>query len=84
MCGGRLVHVPCAHIGHVHRTEKPYTFPGGGQEKTEMRNYLRAAVVWLGPKYTRFFVESYPGKICQANTQYRVVRKFVGNGKEKK
>jgi len=59
MCGGRLLHVPCAHIGHVHRVVKPYTFPDGGKQITELRNYLRVAMVWMGPKYSKFFIDSH-------------------------
>ena len=57
MCGGRLLHVPCSHVGHIAR-QQPYTFPAG-RHMSKLRNYKRAAEVWMGP-YRRFLYENFP------------------------
>ncbi|XP_063447802.1 polypeptide N-acetylgalactosaminyltransferase 1-like [Mytilus trossulus] len=58
MCGGRLIHIPCSHIGHIPRSQ-PYSFPGG-RRYVEVYNYKRAVEVWMEPKHRRFVYDSYP------------------------
>ncbi|KAK3578282.1 hypothetical protein CHS0354_010486, partial [Potamilus streckersoni] len=58
LCGGRLIHVPCSHIGHVARFQ-PYSFPGGRQA-IEMYNYKRAIEVWMEPEYRTFVFDHFP------------------------
>nr|KAG5702866.1 hypothetical protein BaRGS_019085 [Batillaria attramentaria] len=57
MCGGRLVHLPCSHLGHIARSQ-PYSFPEGRQQ-IEMFNYKRAIEVWMGP-HKKFVHDYYP------------------------
>ncbi|KAK6179901.1 hypothetical protein SNE40_012152 [Patella caerulea] len=56
-CGGKLVHLPCSHFGHIARSQ-PYSFPGG-RKQIELFNYKRAAEVWMGP-YKEFIYQSLP------------------------
>lgn len=56
MCGGRLLHIPCSHIGHIARVQ-PYTFQEG-RYKILLHNYKRAAQVWMGP-YIKFVYDNY-------------------------
>ncbi|KAK7491384.1 hypothetical protein BaRGS_00017362 [Batillaria attramentaria] len=56
MCGGRLLHLPCSHLGHIARSQ-PYSFPEG-RLQIEMFNYKRAAEVWMGP-HKKFFYDFY-------------------------
>ena len=58
MCGGKLVHLPCSHVGHIARPQ-PYSFPEG-REKTEIYNYKRAIEVWMEPQYKKFVYQIYP------------------------
>ncbi|XP_064608426.1 polypeptide N-acetylgalactosaminyltransferase 1-like isoform X2 [Liolophura sinensis] len=57
MCGGRLIHLPCSHIGHIARPQ-PYSFPGG-RLNVEVHNYKRAVDVWMGD-YKRFVYDHFP------------------------
>ncbi|ESP05405.1 hypothetical protein LOTGIDRAFT_103227 [Lottia gigantea] len=57
LCGGRLVHLPCSHFGHIARSQ-PYSFPGGRKAVTNY-NSKRAVEVWMGP-FKRFVYESSP------------------------
>ncbi|KAL3865524.1 hypothetical protein ACJMK2_042900 [Sinanodonta woodiana] len=58
LCGGRLIHVPCSHFGHVARSQ-PYSFPGG-RRAIEMYNYKRAIEVWMEPDHKMFVYHHYP------------------------
>ncbi|XP_064608475.1 inactive polypeptide N-acetylgalactosaminyltransferase-like protein 5 [Liolophura sinensis] len=58
MCGGRMVHVPCSHIGHIARTQ-PYSFPKGRME-TEVLNYKRAIDVWMDPLHKNLIYDHFP------------------------
>ncbi|KAK3605647.1 hypothetical protein CHS0354_032598 [Potamilus streckersoni] len=58
LCGGRLIHVPCSHFGHVDRFQ-PYSFPGG-RRAIEMYNYKRAIEVWMEPDHKMFVYHHYP------------------------
>lgn len=58
LCGGRLVHAPCSHIGHVARSQ-PYTFPGG-REAIEQFNYKRAIEVWMEPEHKELVYNYFP------------------------
>lgn len=45
MCGGRLLTVPCSHVGHIFRERSPYKWlPGVDVVK---KNSIRVAEVWL-------------------------------------
>ena len=57
LCGGRLVHLPCSHLGHIARSQ-PYSFPEG-RRSIEMFNYKRAIQVWMGD-YQQFVFNYYP------------------------
>ncbi|XP_076442850.1 polypeptide N-acetylgalactosaminyltransferase 13-like [Babylonia areolata] len=57
MCGGRLVHVPCSHLGHIPRPQ-PYTFPKG-RHQVELFNYKRAVMVWMD-KFKEFVLDNFP------------------------
>ncbi|XP_060581406.1 polypeptide N-acetylgalactosaminyltransferase 13-like [Ruditapes philippinarum] len=58
LCGGKLVHVPCSHIGHVARSQ-PYTFPGG-REAIEQYNYKRAIEVWMEQEHKDLVYNYFP------------------------
>lgn len=58
LCGGRLVHAPCSHIGHVARSQ-PYSFPGG-REAIEQFNYKRAVEVWMEPVHKDLVYNYFP------------------------
>lgn len=57
MCGGRLVHLPCSHLGHIPRSQ-PYSFPGG-RRRVEVYNYKRAVEVWVDPEYRSFIYDHF-------------------------
>ncbi|XP_061164827.1 polypeptide N-acetylgalactosaminyltransferase 13-like [Saccostrea echinata] len=57
MCGGRLVHLPCSHLGHIPRSQ-PYSFPGG-RRSIEVYNYKRAVEVWVDPEYRGFIYDHF-------------------------
>ena len=44
MCGGGIEIVPCSRVGHIFRSGRPYSSPGGD---TMGRNVIRVAEVWL-------------------------------------
>ncbi|XP_052234412.1 polypeptide N-acetylgalactosaminyltransferase 13-like [Dreissena polymorpha] len=58
LCGGRLVHTPCSHIGHVARYQ-PYNFPGG-RVQIEQYNYKRAIEVWMEDEHKQIIYNSFP------------------------
>ncbi|KAH3690624.1 hypothetical protein DPMN_191311 [Dreissena polymorpha] len=58
LCGGRLVHTPCSHIGHVARYQ-PYNFPGG-RVQIEQYNYKRAIEVWMDDEHKQIIYNSFP------------------------
>ncbi|XP_052098989.1 polypeptide N-acetylgalactosaminyltransferase 13-like [Mytilus californianus] len=58
MCGGKMVHMPCSHVGHIARPQ-PYSFPLG-RRKTELYNYKRAVDVWMDPAYKKFVYDFFP------------------------
>ncbi|KAH3782141.1 polypeptide N-acetylgalactosaminyltransferase 13-like [Dreissena polymorpha] len=58
LCGGRLVHAPCSHIGHVARSQ-PYSFPGG-REHIEQYNYKRAIEVWMEEEHKELIYNYFP------------------------
>jgi polypeptide N-acetylgalactosaminyltransferase len=45
MCGGRLEIIPCSHVGHVFRTNSPYSKPKNLDYSR--KNSVRLAEVWL-------------------------------------
>lgn len=47
MCGGILEQIPCSRVGHIYRTNAPYTYPEGQGVLVRTRNKRRLAVVWL-------------------------------------
>ncbi|KAK7115920.1 polypeptide N-acetylgalactosaminyltransferase 1-like [Littorina saxatilis] len=58
LCGGRLVHLPCSHLGHVARAQ-PYIFPEG-RRNIEMFNYKRAILVWMEDQHKEFVYNYSP------------------------
>ncbi|XP_004629968.1 polypeptide N-acetylgalactosaminyltransferase 5 [Octodon degus] len=46
MCGGEIEIVPCSRVGHIFRSDNPYSFPKD-RVKTVERNLVRVAEVWL-------------------------------------
>ncbi|KAK3096833.1 hypothetical protein FSP39_003790 [Pinctada imbricata] len=58
MCGGRLVHLPCSHLGHIARAQ-PYSFPGG-RRQIEVYNYKRAVEVWMEPEQKELIYDYFP------------------------
>ena len=44
MCGGGIEIVPCSRVGHIFRSGRPYSSPGGD---TMGHNVIRVAEVWL-------------------------------------
>eukprot|EP00929_Paragymnodinium_shiwhaense_P119804 TRINITY_DN91701_c0_g1_i1.p1 TRINITY_DN91701_c0_g1~~TRINITY_DN91701_c0_g1_i1.p1 ORF type:complete len:457 (-),score=101.49 TRINITY_DN91701_c0_g1_i1:118-1488(-) len=52
-CGGRIVIVPCSHIGHVFRAKNPYPV----HIREVIKNLKRAALVWLDEYLEKFFLE---------------------------
>ncbi|VDI28998.1 polypeptide N-acetylgalactosaminyltransferase [Mytilus galloprovincialis] len=58
MCGGRFVHLPCSHLGHIARVQ-PYDFPGG-RRNIEVYNYKRAVEVWMEPNHKQFVYDHFP------------------------
>ncbi|KAG0420510.1 hypothetical protein HPB47_003447 [Ixodes persulcatus] len=57
MCGGRLVVVPCSQVGHVFRSDRPYTIPN--ETDSHARNTKRAAEVWMD-EYKEVFYKEKP------------------------
>lgn len=60
MCGGIIEYVPCSHVGHVFRTERPYGFPGKSAFSTITYNTVRMAKVWID-EYQSFYFGMNPG-----------------------
>ena len=50
--------IPCSHVGHVFRPDRPYTFPNG-LKKTVDRNTMRAVEVWFDD-YKKYFYNKRP------------------------
>ncbi|XP_013415753.1 polypeptide N-acetylgalactosaminyltransferase 1 [Lingula anatina] len=51
LCGGSVMTVPCAHVGHVF---KPFSYSfDGDKEKIVAKNIMRVAELWMGP-YRRY------------------------------
>ncbi|KAK2493905.1 hypothetical protein MC885_006349 [Smutsia gigantea] len=46
MCGGEIEIIPCSRVGHIFRSDNPYSFPKD-RMKTVERNLARVAEVWL-------------------------------------
>ena len=55
MCGGRIEHIPCSHVGHIFRATHPYPIPDDSHGK----NTVRMAEVWMDD-YKKYF---YLGRI---------------------
>ncbi|CAB3228849.1 unnamed protein product [Arctia plantaginis] len=56
-CGGRMVDVPCARVGHIYRKFAPFPNPGHGDFVG--RNYRRVAEVWMD-EYAKFLYQRRP------------------------
>jgi len=52
-CGGRIVVVPCSHMGHVFRAKNPYVV----HPMEVLKNAKRAALVWLDDRLEDFYRE---------------------------
>ena len=50
MCGGRIEHIPCSHVGHIFRATHPYPIPDDSHGK----NTVRMAEVWMDD-YKKYF-----------------------------
>ncbi|XP_029461383.1 polypeptide N-acetylgalactosaminyltransferase 5 [Rhinatrema bivittatum] len=46
MCGGEIEIIPCSRVGHIFRSDNPYSFPKDRIQTVE-RNLVRVAEVWL-------------------------------------
>nr|XP_033802033.1 polypeptide N-acetylgalactosaminyltransferase 5 [Geotrypetes seraphini]XP_033802035.1 polypeptide N-acetylgalactosaminyltransferase 5 [Geotrypetes seraphini] len=46
MCGGEIEIIPCSRVGHIFRSDNPYSFPKDRVQTVE-RNLVRVAEVWL-------------------------------------
>uniref|UniRef100_UPI00358DE87D polypeptide N-acetylgalactosaminyltransferase 1-like isoform X1 n=2 Tax=Myxine glutinosa TaxID=7769 RepID=UPI00358DE87D len=59
MCGGTIEVVPCSRVGHIYRSDNPYTFPGGDKLTTIERNLRRVAEVWMDEHIDTFYAAGY-------------------------
>jgi polypeptide N-acetylgalactosaminyltransferase len=46
-CGGRILAIPCSHVGHVFRQKTPYKFKTKDPRATIAANLNRVAEVWM-------------------------------------
>lgn len=46
-CGGALYTLPCARVGHMFRSQAPFSWPNGSGALTVKRNAWRVAAVWM-------------------------------------
>ncbi|XP_043930773.1 polypeptide N-acetylgalactosaminyltransferase 5 [Protopterus annectens] len=58
MCGGEIEIIPCSRVGHIFRSDNPYTFPQD-RLKTVERNLARVAEVWLDDYKELFYGHGY-------------------------
>ncbi|KAI3388253.1 hypothetical protein SNEBB_000694 [Seison nebaliae] len=56
MCGGRLLTMPCSHIGHIFRKRSPYSWKSG--TNVLKKNSIRAAEVWMDD-YKKYYYERF-------------------------
>jgi polypeptide N-acetylgalactosaminyltransferase len=54
MCGGKLLILPCSHVGHVFRFREAYKRKGRTGTEITKRNLKRLAKVWLDD-YAKYF-----------------------------
>ncbi|KAJ8688396.1 hypothetical protein QAD02_024191 [Eretmocerus hayati] len=62
-CGGKIVWVPCSHVGHVYRGFMPYNFGKLAQKKKGPLitiNYKRVIETWFDEKHKEFFYTREP------------------------
>uniref|UniRef100_A0A8C4PXR3 Polypeptide N-acetylgalactosaminyltransferase n=1 Tax=Eptatretus burgeri TaxID=7764 RepID=A0A8C4PXR3_EPTBU len=59
MCGGAIEVVPCSRVGHIYRSENPYSFPGGDKLAIIERNLRRVAEVWMDEHIDTFYAAGY-------------------------
>ncbi|XP_053554291.1 polypeptide N-acetylgalactosaminyltransferase 5 [Bombina bombina] len=58
MCGGEIEIIPCSRVGHIFRSDNPYSFPKD-RVKTVERNLVRVAEVWLDEYKELFYGHGY-------------------------
>lgn len=54
-CGGKLVAVPCSRVGHIFRSNSPYTIPGG-TDNVIAHNLARMSEVWMDEYKDIFYI----------------------------
>lgn len=62
-CGGKILWVPCSHVGHVYRGFMPYTFGKLANKKKGPLitiNYKRVIETWFDDKHKEFFYTREP------------------------
>nr|XP_060633189.1 polypeptide N-acetylgalactosaminyltransferase 5 [Anolis sagrei ordinatus] len=58
MCGGEIEIIPCSRVGHIFRSDNPYSFPKDRLTTVE-RNLARVAEVWLDDYKDLFYGHGY-------------------------
>lgn len=58
MCGGEIEIIPCSRVGHIFRSDNPYSFPKDRVATVE-RNLARVAEVWLDEYKDLFYGHAY-------------------------
>ena len=64
LCGGRVVWCPCSRVGHVYRSQVPYTMGHfmkeiRGQDLVT-RNLKRVVEVWMDEEHKQYFYTRHP------------------------
>lgn len=62
-CGGRILFVPCSHVGHIYRKNSPIKFPRSATSILA-HNLARFADVWLD-EYKRIYFSRTPHSLAE-------------------
>jgi len=57
-CGGRIMAIPCSHVGHVFRKKAPYKFKTEDPQATIAANLNRVAEVWMDHYHDVYYAVS--------------------------
>uniref|UniRef100_H3A7G2 Polypeptide N-acetylgalactosaminyltransferase n=1 Tax=Latimeria chalumnae TaxID=7897 RepID=H3A7G2_LATCH len=71
MCGGEIEIVPCSKVGHIFRSDNPYSFPKD-RIKTVERNLARVAEVWLDEYKELFYGHGYHHLLGSPNAKFDI------------